>query len=372
MSRSRLSPRALSRWQISAACTIVCVSSCFAAPRLYAQDSAEAARQEKARKAAQPQKQQPHVYTNEDLQRSQILTQEDRTVAEARKKNAAPPAVNEASPSNAPAQEAAATESLGEIARRIRREKAARQAEQARKVPPPSPFPMELPHETNLAHPKPLSPALIAPSASPSKPFKPATPSGSVKRDPFSRAAIPAAPRSNSVSAPMPNPILPSTPAPPPIVAPPTTMHSSPVISKTHVDSVRIQPGDSLWDLSRQYLGKGSRWQEWLSHNPGIGDPRRMQPGTVLLVPPGGIKSAAHSEPETILRPEVHSPGTISVRPGDSLWKIAAQHLGGGTDWPCLAHANPNLPDVDLIYPGQSLILPATCTVGVHPRVALR
>ncbi len=295
MSQSRPSRRALSRLHITAACALICASFLFFASAANAQDLAEAARQEKARKAAQSQK-QSHVYTNEDLQHSQILTPEDRTIAEARKKNTAPPAVNETSPAIAPTLDAAAPESLGEIARRIRREKAARQAEQARKVLPPALFPMELPHESVLAHPKPLSPALVAPSSAPAKPFKPAAPAGSVKRDPFSRTAISAAPRNNSISAskpmPMPKPISPSAPAAPPIVVPPTTMHSSPVVSKSHPESVRIQPGDSLWNLSRQYLGKGSRWQEWLNHNPGMGDPRQIQPGAVLLIPPLENRSA--------------------------------------------------------------------------------
>jgi nucleoid-associated protein YgaU len=356
MSQLRPSMRALTRLQIVAACALICVSFLFTASTINAQDIAEVARQEKARKAAQAQK-QSHVYTNEDLQHSQILTPEDRTIFEARKKNAAPPAVNETSPAVTPTQDAAAPESLGEIARRVRPEKAARQAEQARKVPAPAPFPMELPHEATLAHPKPLSPSPVAPSS---------VPNGFLKRDPFSRVAISAVPRSNSVAAPMllPKPIAPSGPAPSPIVVPPTTMRSSPVVSKTNPGSLRIQPGDSLWNLSRQYLGRGSRWQEWLSHNPGIGDPRRIEPGTVLLIPPIENKSAPALDSRAGSRPEAQLSGTISVQPGDSLWKIAAQHLGNGRDWPCLAHANPDLRDVNRIYPGHKLSLPTSCTTS--------
>jgi nucleoid-associated protein YgaU len=362
MSQLRPSRRALSRLQIIAACALICASFFPAASAANAQDVAEAARQEKARKTVQSQKQQSHVYTNEDLQRSQILTPEDRTVVEARKKNAVPPAVNETSPANAPAQEATATESLGEIARRLRKEKAASQAEQARKVPPPAPFPMELPHNTILAHPQPLNPALIAPPSSASKFIKPFAPAGSTKRDPFSRATISAAPRSNSISAPLPisKSISPPTPVPPSVVVPPDTMHSSPLVSKNHSDSVQIQLGDSLWNLSRQYLGKGSRWQEFLSPNPGLGDPRRLQPGTVLLLPSSARKletATSHSGDAPLAQPS----GSISVQPGDSLWRIAAKQFGGGENWHCLARANPTIRDVDRIYPGQTLLLPASC-----------
>jgi hypothetical protein len=131
---------------------------------------AEAARQEKARKAAQ-QKPPAHVYTNEDLQRSQILTPEDRAPIEARKKNVTPPPEDENSPAIAPSQDtqqATSSESLGEIARRLRAEKAARQAEQARKLPQPAPFKLDLPHDAVLAHPKPPARPLVAPSTVPS------------------------------------------------------------------------------------------------------------------------------------------------------------------------------------------------------------
>jgi nucleoid-associated protein YgaU len=359
MNQLRPSTRALTRLQIVAACVLICVSFLFSVSSTNAQDLAEAARQEKARKAAQAQK-QSHVYTNEDLQHSQILTPEDRTIVEARKKNAAPPAVNETSPATEPTQDAAAPESLGEIARRVRQEKAARQAEQARKVPPPAPFPMEMPHETILAHPKPLSPALVAPSSAPAKPSQPAAPVGSVKRNPFSRATISAVPRNNSISAPQPKSASPSTPAP--VVVPPTTMRSSPLVSSSHPESVLIQPGDTLWNLSRHYLGKASRWHEFLTRNPGIGDPRRIQPGAVLLVPPAERKSERSSTLESGEGVSAQPADTISVQPGDSLWKIAAQHFGNGADWPCLANANPDLRDVERIYPGQTLSLPASCS----------
>src|SRR5262249_19458652 len=54
------------------------------------QDVAEAASKEKTRKAADEQKAN-HVYTNEDLQRSQILTSDDHDRVIARKKEQPPP-----------------------------------------------------------------------------------------------------------------------------------------------------------------------------------------------------------------------------------------------------------------------------------------
>jgi nucleoid-associated protein YgaU len=103
------------------------------------QDVAKAARQEKARKAAQ-QKKTEHVYTNDDLKQSEILTGDDRARVEARKQDQNQPANKPAMPSfdveNSPAPE-----SLGEIARRVRKETAARAAEEAAKSLKPL-FPM--------------------------------------------------------------------------------------------------------------------------------------------------------------------------------------------------------------------------------------
>ena len=96
MCRTPHSRRATSRPLGLCAVLCLCASTSIFGLPCRAQDAqqdsqqvAEAARQEKARKAAQ-QKKESHVYTNEDLKQSQILTQQDRSRVEARKNN--PPA----------------------------------------------------------------------------------------------------------------------------------------------------------------------------------------------------------------------------------------------------------------------------------------
>jgi nucleoid-associated protein YgaU len=215
----------------------------------------------------------------------------------------------------------------------------------------------------------------------------PSIAAGSRKRDPFSRAIISALHNSNAAPAPAMKPVAPLAKMPAAIVPPlppalqptavaPSVSHVLPAPlrgistanTKAGPGTVRVQSGDSLWTLSRQYLGKGSRWQEWLSRNPAIGDLRRIQPGAVLLVP--------LAEPHADVRdgPPSGAPnsglGTVSVRPGDSLWKIAAKQFGRGADWPCLAHANPDLRDVDRIYPGQTLQIPGACPAAGHSSTA--
>src|ERR1700675_1656481 len=73
---------------------LLCALSLFLPAISRAQDDvAEAARQEKARKEALAKKSR-HIYTNEDLQKKEILDAEDRAGVEARKKEVAPvPAV---------------------------------------------------------------------------------------------------------------------------------------------------------------------------------------------------------------------------------------------------------------------------------------
>src|SRR5258708_37831468 len=88
-------------------CILLCLSasaSLLASP-CRAQDApqntqqvSETARRENARKAAQ-QKKESHVYTNEDLKQSQILTQQDRSRIEARKNNPPTTPENPAQPS---------------------------------------------------------------------------------------------------------------------------------------------------------------------------------------------------------------------------------------------------------------------------------
>ena len=52
---------------------------------------------------------------------------------------------------------------------------------------------------------------------------------------------------------------------------------------------------------------------------------------------------------------------TMTVQKGDSLWKIALARFGQASSWACIAHANPAIADANLIYTGQTLTLPANC-----------
>lgn len=369
------------------------------------QDVAAAAREEKARKAADA-KSQSHVYTNDDLHKPQILSEQDRARVEARKKSAPPPQTLEPAPS-LDANGDSPVEPLGEVARRYHREKAEEAAEQASRPKPPTPFPMDL-SQPAFATPAPVGPPLSAPRA----PLAPITPPAaaprprvgrsSLRRDPFSRPALapslhapstgaasllvapaqppvppgreaePSAPKHLPVTPPsfavVPTPAKPSMASPPPTIrgivpskptmvspAAPSRPPAAPAfsgVSGSNANSrIVVQPGDSLWSLSREFLGTGSRWQEWLSANPELADPRLIQPGTILVVP----RTAPGKPGDARVK--------VLVQEGDSLWKIALSHYGNGAQWQCIAAANSNILDSGRIYPGQELLLPASCSL---------
>lgn len=148
---------------------------------------------------------------------------------------------------------------------------------------------------------------------------------------------------------PTPSLIVPAAPSSLPTSLAP---HVSPIVppaERNGRDTLLIQPGDSLWKLARRRLGKGSRWSEFLSSNPGIVDPLLLQPGTVLVVPAAEI------------HPRALPPNAYAVRTGDSLWRLAAAHFGNGAAWTRLAEANPQLRDVNRIQIGQVITLPTSC-----------
>ncbi|HEY4818195.1 MAG TPA: LysM peptidoglycan-binding domain-containing protein [Candidatus Acidoferrum sp.] len=117
--------------------------------------------------------------------------------------------------------------------------------------------------------------------------------------------------------------------------------------SSSPLHTVVVQPGDSLWRLAQQNLGRGSRWQELLTANPGIADPTRLAAGTEIVVPAKitGLKSDLR----------------VAVQPGDTLTKIAQATYGRAAAWHCVAQANPEIADPNRIYEGQQLLLPFNC-----------
>src|SRR5215469_12150017 len=328
------------------------------------QSVAEAARQERARKESQ-QKKSKHVYTADDLKRESILTPEDRAQLEARK-NQLPVPANAQQPQDpvagsAVAQDlsgsaarpkvdaaAATTNSanvpLGDVARRLRREKQSQQLQRSAE------FHLPLADAPVLASPKapaqPLVPPALTvapPTVVPPAPRVVAPLRPFVKRSPFERPRVfPAPPVVSTPRRIVPAPLVPR--ALPEPWAPPVSL--SPAVSQKMMIII-VRHGDSLWKFAVTRLGNGNRWQELLALNPGLRNSGLLEIGSEIVVP------------ATVAPPR--APTKYVVRNGDTLWRIAQTQLHRGSAWSCIAHANPDLRDASLIHEGQVLLLPSSC-----------
>src|SRR6266403_1559104 len=146
------------------------------------------------------------------------------------------------------------------------------------------------------------------------------------------------------------SPKPPAMPSRPPAVrvtpSKPTPLIVSAAPARSSV--VTVKRGDSLWKLAQQNLGKGLRWRDVLAVNPGIVDANHIVAGSQIYVPAAVSTLRAATK--------------ITVRKGDTLSKIARTQLGHASYWSCIAHANPAVHDANIIYEGQLLLLPASCT----------
>jgi len=318
---------------------MVC-GAAFGATQCSAQDVAEAARQEHTQKESK-QKKSKHVYTEQDLKRAQILTPEDRAQVEAKKNQPAPSSV-EKSPEAVDAQSLAPDAPLGDVARRFRKQK------QSQKLQQSAEFHLPFADAPALASPKPPVMPLHPPVANPAPPrFGPYRPP--VKRSPFERPRVFVAPPNvllshpPAIRVPLPLPAA-SAPAPTAPVAPVVPVAPN---GAAKLSVVVVKPGDSLWKIAQQNLGKGLRWHDLLAVNPGIVDANRIIAGSQIYLP-------ASVAP-------LHAATKITVRRDDTLSKIAQSQFGHASYWSCIAQANPTIRDANLIFEGQSLLLPAGC-----------
>lgn len=129
-------------------------------------------------------------------------------------------------------------------------------------------------------------------------------------------------------------------------------------------ESREILPGESLWRiLEAEYRVAPESVPAFLRAfrelNPGV-DPDRLRPGQRVRVP---FKIEERlSPPESPPREQVYT-----VQAGDSLWKILTQRFGVTRDempraLEAVAKANPRIRDLNRLYVGQRLRIPAKLT----------
>jgi hypothetical protein len=307
------------------------------------QDAAEAARAEQARKAAKA-KTPRHVYTEDDMKHARILTPEDQAKVAARKNNPIEKKEEQAKSGggNLPAEE-----SLGEVARRYRKEKAEREAARLMEQGKSPEFPMKLP-EATMAAPKPLV-----------QPKMETRPMGNSRRGVGAGRVSPFEPRPLRV---VPRePVVPS--APKIAIAPLEPRIDVPVARAEAVAPMagmiarKVERGDSWWKLAENYLGSGARWKELSEMNPtatNARDPELLLLGSTVLVP------------TRVVGREAAPTKIVTVKKGDTLWSMAREHLGHGTAWKCLAEANPELGEPEQLQIGAQVMLPAADACGVR------
>ena len=123
----------------------------------------------------------------------------------------------------------------------------------------------------------------------------------------------------------------------------------APIASAARVkpNAVVVKPGDSLWKIAEENLGKGLRWHDILAVNPAIVDANRIEAGSQIFLP--SVASSFRTATRIILRR------------GNTLTAIAHAQFGHASYWSCIAQANPAIKNPNLIFEGRSLLLPASC-----------
>src|ERR1700692_12042 len=372
-----------SRQRLHAGAILFAACAIAAGAPMWAQDVAEVARQAQARKHHQT-KHKKHVYTEEDLKRARILTREDQELLAAKKRDAVVPEVA----TNLDAQ-ALEHLPLGDVARMYRAMKELNHSQTGElaeyhlpvanavlasakpEFVVPRPNALEAtPHNTRAALVFPntdlnavklntllVLPKPIVPAPTPNR--TPAAPTTSSPRTVAAKSKFAVSKPNMLAAAAHEAPIAPVfanaevvslpelgfvAPTTPPASAAPS------ISSAAGPRSIIVKYGDSLWKLAQINFGDGHRWHELAAINPGIVNPQHIVPGMPINI--------AATAP---VAPTAPSDSNVTVRKGDSLWKIAQKKLGFGGFWGCIAKANPVIRDADRIYTGQALAVPDTC-----------
>ncbi len=128
--------------------------------------------------------------------------------------------------------------------------------------------------------------------------------------------------------------------------------------------SYTVRAGDNLWSIAKGKLGSGFKWQEIYKLNKDLlgTNPDMLRAGTTIHLP--GVSGGAD-----VASSAVTEASKYVVQPGDSLWAIAKDHLGGADHWAELFKTNSSVigSNPDLIMPGQELSLPGVQVASAAP-----
>lgn len=128
--------------------------------------------------------------------------------------------------------------------------------------------------------------------------------------------------------------------------------------------TVKVQPGDTLFEIAKAYLGSGERWREIIAVNDELQDPTDLRSGMSITLPPLNGSAPSNGTDRNRTDTRRNSSGaspqtTYVVQTGDSLARIARRVLGDADRWEDVYQANrERLDDPDDIRPGQTLRIP--------------
>lgn len=163
--------------------------------------------------------------------------------------------------------------------------------------------------------------------------------------------------------------------SPPPSPSPITSLEEVKTKEQAEIQEILpvvyvVQPGDSTWRIAEAFYGDGQHYVDIEKANNLTAD-SFLEVGQELTIPKLETEASTETAEESVLSLpdasptlELKSTDTVTepyiVQANDSLWFIALKYLNDGHRWVEIYQQNrPSLgDDPNLIYPGQTLILP--------------
>ncbi|MBO9541043.1 LysM peptidoglycan-binding domain-containing protein [bacterium] len=189
--------------------------------------------------------------------------------------------------------------------------------------------------------PKPKATAKPVPTATP-KPVVTPKPTPKPTLKPTVKPTVQPTAKATPSPAAQPTPVATEKPQATASAAPsPVATPAAPRAHRTYV----VRRGDSLWSIAKHQLGDATRWKVLFERNqPPIRRADLLQPGMVLQIP---------------VLTERPSAGWVTVRPGDSLWRMAERAYGRGDQWQAIYRSNRSrIKNPHWIKPGTRLWVP--------------
>lgn len=134
-----------------------------------------------------------------------------------------------------------------------------------------------------------------------------------------------------------------------------------------------VVDGDTLLRISEKTLGSGDRFEEIKKLNLGVEQADGgaldgsgwVNPGWVLTLPADAVVPSASGA--AVADAEAPSVEQRTIVEGDTLWDISEAELGAGERYDEIVAITPGIQDPDVIFPGQTINIPATAAATPAP-----